>query len=83
MIIHVILFRAYDKNCREIFFDKTAEEIHEVLFELCPTYVTVGILEFTQFEHLPISFLDNFKRPEHKDRDNTELFKVKAKNGEF
>lgn len=67
MVVHVVLFRAYDSNQSESFFNKTTEEIHNALFEICPTYITIGIMEFKEFEHLPVSMLENFHRPEHRE----------------
>jgi hypothetical protein len=64
MNVTVVLFRAFNQDCKEVFLNKTPEEIHEVLMDICETYQTVGILEFTEFEHKPISVLDDFTRPE-------------------
>lgn len=64
MEVTVVLFRAFNQDCKEVFLNKTPEEIHETLMDICETYQTVGICVFNEFEHKPISILDDFPRPD-------------------
>lgn len=68
MHVTVVMFQAYNQTCKETYLDKSPEEIHDDLMDICPTYQTIAILRFTEFEHQPISTLQDFDRPEHRDR---------------
>lgn len=63
-VVRVVLFRAFNQDCKEVFFNKSPEEIHEVLMDICDTYVPVGILKYEEFNHEPLSLLEQFDRPE-------------------
>lgn len=64
MKVTVVLFMAFNQSCKEVYLNYTPEEIHKDLLDICDTYQTIGICEFTEFEHKPISMLDQFTRPE-------------------
>lgn len=72
MHVTVVMFIAYNQTCKETYLDLSPEEIHNDLMDICPTYQTIGIMRFTEFEHQPISLLQDFDRPEHRDRIRIE-----------
>ena len=45
MILKIVEFRAFDKDCVEPFLDKEIEEIEKVLTDKCFTYVITSIKE--------------------------------------
>ena len=53
----IVMFKAFDKQCKELFFDKTYEQIDTELKKICDTYVTLFIIETTQFNFLPLNIL--------------------------
>lgn len=55
--ITVIQFRAYDKAAITVFLDKTPEEIHERLKNVCSTYIPTAIMECSDIEYKPLSML--------------------------
>lgn len=67
MKVVVVLFMAYNQPCQEVFLNKSFEEIHEILMDICPTYLVIGIMNYTDFEHLIIETLNDFYRPEHRE----------------
>lgn len=64
MRIIAVHFRAYDRNLRQFFVDKSDVEIHTELMNICPTYVTVSVHESDNAVLVASSMLDQFKRPD-------------------
>jgi len=57
-----VTFKAFDKVCREYFVDKTWDQIHDELSDICDTYVPMAIHSTTgegKFE--PLNSLTKFK----------------------
>jgi len=62
MVITIVSFRAYDRDCKEAFTDKSFEQIHQALTDKCNTYVPSSILHGTMnAEFLPLQTLTQFK----------------------
>lgn len=72
--ITVVQFRAYDKPAMMAYLDKSPEEIHTALKNICSTYIPTAIYEANGIEFKPLSMLDDLIKNE-PDKSLTEITK--------
>ena len=61
MQVTVVEFIAYQRPCKEVFYDKTPEEINEVLFDMCSTYEPSKIVIAGNGVFVALSTLKNLR----------------------
>lgn len=69
MNVKIIGFKAYDAPGARIFLDKSYEDVHKELNDLCNTYVVTSIIEAGEAEFKPLTNLTDIQK-QHADSDN-------------
>lgn len=62
MKVIIVYYRAFDMPHSKAFLNKTYEQIHESLTEICGTYVPTCILECSNPENKPLILLEKLKK---------------------
>lgn len=65
-MITVVIFKAFDKTCKEPFIHgEDWETINEALLNICNTYVPLHIVKADESEPISLSVLNQFKQQEN------------------